>query len=51
MITANPDGVLNDFIYFCDAVASWDNPEESLKNKFTEVKFIFPKLNIKIQSK
>ncbi|KPM12070.1 Transportin-1 [Sarcoptes scabiei] len=41
MITANPDGVLNDFIYFCDAVASWDNPEESLKNKFTEILYGF----------
>lgn len=37
MIGANPAGVVNDFIYFCDAVASWVNPRDDLKNTFAEV--------------
>lgn len=37
MIGANPGGVVNDFIYFCDAVASWVNPRDDLKNTFAEV--------------
>lgn len=37
MISLNPSGVLNDFIYFCDAVASWNNPKEDLRNMFNEV--------------
>ena len=27
MISVNPGGVLPDFIFFCDAVASWVNPQ------------------------
>ncbi|XP_022647972.1 transportin-1-like [Varroa jacobsoni] len=37
MIGANPAGVVNDFIYFCDAVASWVNPRDDLKNTFAEI--------------
>ncbi|XP_027199136.1 transportin 1 [Dermatophagoides pteronyssinus] len=37
MISENPNGVLQDFIYFCDAVASWNNPEPDLKNMFLEI--------------
>ena len=32
MISVNPAGVVPDFIFFCDAVASWLNPQvQSLK--------------------
>ena len=27
MISVNPSGVVPDFIFFCDAVASWLNPQ------------------------
>lgn len=37
MISANPNGVVQDFIYFCDAVASWVNPKEDLKEMFSKV--------------
>ncbi|XP_073999051.1 transportin-1-like isoform X2 [Rhodnius prolixus] len=37
MITVNPGGVVQDFIYFCDAVASWINPKEDLKEIFTKI--------------
>ncbi|KOX67391.1 Transportin-1 [Melipona quadrifasciata] len=34
MITVNPAGVVQDFIFFCDAVASWVTPREDLKDMF-----------------
>ncbi|TGZ67973.1 hypothetical protein CRM22_004495 [Opisthorchis felineus] len=34
LITLNPAGVLNDFLFFCDAVASWNAPKEDLKERF-----------------
>ncbi|GFS76990.1 transportin-1 [Nephila pilipes] len=37
MISANPGGVVQDFIYFCDAVASWVNPKPDLKHMFHEI--------------
>ena len=37
MIGINPNGVVQDFIYFCDAVASWVNPKEDLKQMFYKV--------------
>ena len=37
MISENPSGVIQDFIYFCDAVASWNNPKADLKSMFLEV--------------
>lgn len=40
MISENPPGVIQDFIYFCDAIASWNNPKPDLKNMFYEVVFI-----------
>lgn len=40
MITVNPGGVVQDFIYFCDAVASWINPKEDLKEIFTKVRYV-----------
>lgn len=37
MINANPNGVVQDFIYFCDAVASWVSPKDDLKEMFSKV--------------
>lgn len=37
MITVNPAGVVPDFIFFCDAVASWMNPKEDLKEMFNKI--------------
>lgn len=37
MISVNPVGVVHDFIFFCDAVASWANPKDDLKNMFYKV--------------
>ena len=37
MITLNPSGVITDFIFFCDAVASWVNPKPDLKEMFHRV--------------
>ena len=37
MIGVNPGGVVQDFIFFCDAVASWVNPKEDLKEMFYKV--------------
>uniref|UniRef100_A0A5K3F231 Uncharacterized protein n=1 Tax=Mesocestoides corti TaxID=53468 RepID=A0A5K3F231_MESCO len=37
VITLNPQGVANDFLFFCDAVASWNSPKEDLKQKFFSI--------------
>ena len=37
MIGVNPSGVVQDFIFFCDAVASWVNPRPDLKDMFQKV--------------
>ena len=37
MIAINPAGVVQDFIFFCDAVASWVNPKQDLKETFHKV--------------
>lgn len=37
VITLNPQGVINEFLFFCDAVASWNNPKDDLKQKFYSV--------------
>ena len=37
MISVNPEGVLPDFIFFCDAVASWVSPQPDLKDMFTKI--------------
>uniref|UniRef100_A0AAQ5Z084 Transportin-1 n=1 Tax=Amphiprion ocellaris TaxID=80972 RepID=A0AAQ5Z084_AMPOC len=34
MIGVNPGGVVQDFIFFCDAVASWVNPKDDLRDMF-----------------
>lgn len=37
MIQVNPAGVVPDFIFFCDAVASWITPKDDLKEVFSKV--------------
>merc|ERR1740131_637718 len=37
MISVNPAGVVPDFIFFCDAVASWLNPQPDLKEMFYKI--------------
>ena len=37
MISINPGALVNDFIYFCDALASWINPRPDLKEMFYKV--------------
>ena len=37
MISANPSGVVFDFIFFCDAVASWTAPKDDLKLMFYKI--------------
>ncbi|KAK4871835.1 hypothetical protein RN001_015959 [Aquatica leii] len=37
MITVNPAGVVPDFIYFCDAVASWITPKADLRDIFMKI--------------
>lgn len=38
MITINPSGVLQHFMYLCDAIASWSSPKPDLKHLFHEVR-------------
>ncbi|XP_022915663.2 transportin-1 [Onthophagus taurus] len=37
MISVNPAGVVQDFIFFCDAVASWVAPKEDLREVFIKI--------------
>merc|ERR1719495_1801986 len=37
MISVNPSGVVNDFIFFCDAIASWQDPKPDLKDMFHKI--------------
>lgn len=37
MIAVNPGGVVQEFIFFCDAVASWVTPRDDLKDMFQKV--------------
>ncbi|KAJ8950270.1 hypothetical protein NQ318_021124 [Aromia moschata] len=37
MIQVNPAGVVSEFIFFCDAVASWITPKEDLKEVFIKI--------------
>ena len=37
MISVNPGGVVNEFIFFCDAIASWQNPHPDLKEMFYKI--------------
>lgn len=37
LIRKNPNGVVNDFFYFCDAIACWAEPKQDLKQLFYEI--------------
>ena len=37
MIGVNPQGVLQHFMFFCDAVASWNTPRDDLRETFHKV--------------
>ncbi len=37
LISMNPSGVVNDFVFLCDAIASWNNPKPDLKEMFYKV--------------
>lgn len=37
MISVNPGGIVQDFIFFCDAVASWVHPKVDLKDMFNKI--------------
>jgi hypothetical protein len=37
MISVNPQGVLQHFMFFCDAVASWNTPRDDLKDTFHKI--------------
>ena len=37
MISVNPQGVLQHFMFFCDAVASWSTPRDDLRDTFHKV--------------
>ncbi|VDP14610.1 unnamed protein product [Soboliphyme baturini] len=37
LISANPMGVVHDFIFLCDAIVSWVNPKPDLKNMFSRI--------------
>ena len=41
LISLNPAGVVNDFVFFCDAIASWNNPKPDLKEMFFKVCSLF----------
>ena len=45
MISVNPSGVVEDFIFFCDAIASWQNPKADLKDMFHRVSANIPNNN------
>jgi transportin-1 len=38
MITVNPVGVVPDFIFFCDAAASWVSPKSDLHEMLQKVR-------------
>lgn len=37
MISVNPAGLVVDFIFFCDAIASWNKPKEDLREAFMKI--------------
>jgi transportin-1 len=41
MITVNPAGVVPDFIFFCDAAASWSSPKSDLHDMLKNVRYLF----------
>lgn len=49
MITVNPAGVVPEFVYFCDAVASWAHLKDDLREMFSKV-IIYILLNLPYSS-
>jgi len=41
MIKENPNGVVKYFIYVCDAIASWEHPQQDLKEMFFAILHAF----------
>ncbi|XP_039489315.1 transportin-1-like isoform X2 [Drosophila santomea] len=41
MIRLNPEGVVPDFIFFCDAAASWENPPQNLQQVIQNILQVF----------
>lgn len=37
MININPTGIVHDFIFFCDAIASWTNPKDDMRDMFYKI--------------
>lgn len=37
LIRKNPNGIVNDFYFFCDAIACWDEPKQDLKQLLYEI--------------
>jgi len=37
MVNCNPAGAVHDFIFLCDAIASWDAPKAELKEMFYQI--------------
>ena len=37
LIKLNPNGIVNHFVYVCDAIGSWDNPKQDLKETFVAI--------------
>ncbi|KAM9237784.1 LOW QUALITY PROTEIN: transportin-1-like [Dugong dugon] len=37
MISVNPSEVIQDFIFFCDAIASWISPKDDLRDMFCKI--------------
>ena len=37
MVGLNPGGVVQHFLFFCDALASWNNPPAELKDMFQKI--------------
>lgn len=42
MIKQNPQGVVTNFVFFCDALASWNTPSNELRQMFREVRTLQP---------
>lgn len=45
LINLNPHGVVQDFIFLCDAIASWNTPSDELKGMFARV-YISPHFSL-----
>lgn len=37
MVSVNPNGIIHEFMFFCDAIASWLNPPQDLQQMIQKV--------------